>query len=185
MSREKRSFGEAGYGFTGYKRLLKVPTPVFVIPGVILFVAGMLLVILIWSPLSLWKFGTGLGANSILILILMMAGFLFAFGGLLMVVLGLAVRMQHDEQLNYDFTKVSKYIVKRVSLERGATAGLVIFLAGFIYAIHLILVWVESGYKDLPTFEREFAGITLLVIGLQMIVCSLYLSFISREVEEC
>jgi len=47
---------------------------------------------------------------------------LFAFGGLLMVVLGLAVRMQHDEQLNYDFTKVSKYIVKRVSLGRGATA---------------------------------------------------------------
>jgi len=118
--KEKRSFEEAGYGFTGYKRLLKVPTPAFVIPGLILFVVGMLLVLLIWSPLNLWKFGTGLGANSILIL--MMAGFLFAFGGLLMVVLGLAVRMQHDEQLNYDFTKVSKYIVKRVSLERGATA---------------------------------------------------------------
>ena len=104
MSKEKRSFGEAGYGYTGYKRLLKVPTPVFVIPGVILFVVGMLLVILIWTPLNLWKFGTGLGANSILI----MAGFLFAFGGLLMVVLGLAVRMQH-EQLNYD--KVSKFIL--------------------------------------------------------------------------
>ena len=146
--------------------LLKVPTPVFVIPGVILFVVGMLLVILIWTPLNLWKFGTGLGANSILI----MAGFLFAFGGLLMVVLGLAVRIQH-EQLNYD--NVSKYIVKRVSLERGATAGLVIFLAGFVYAIHLILVWVESRYKDLPTFEHEFAGITLLVIGLQMIIQTL------------
>ena len=159
--------------------LLKVPTPVFVIPGVILFVAGMLLVILIWTPLNLWEIG--LGANSILI----MAGFLFAFGGLLMIVLGLAVRIdgvQH-EQLNYD--KVSKFIVKRVSLERGATAGLVIFLAGFVYAIHLILDWVESGYKDLPTFEHEFAGITLLVIGLQMIICSLYLSFISRGVEEC
>ena len=159
--------------------LLKVPTPVFVIPGVILFVAGMLLVILIWTPLNLWESGTGLGANS------MMAGFLFAFGGLLMIVLGLAVRIdgvQH-EQLNYD--KVSKYIVKRVSLERGATAGLVLFLAGFVYAIYLILVWVESGYKDLPTFEREFAGITLLVIGLQMIICSLYLSFINRGVEEC
>ena len=82
--------------------LLKVPTPVFVIPGVILFVAGMLLVILIWTPLNLWEIG--LGANSILI----MAGFLFAFGGLLMVVLGLAVRIQH-EQLNYD--KVSKFIL--------------------------------------------------------------------------
>ena len=177
MSKEKRSFGEAGYGYTGYKRLLKVPTPAFVIPGVILFVVGMLLVILIWTPLNLWKIG--LGANS------MMAGFLFAFGGLLMVVLGLAVRIDgvHHRKLNYD--KVSKFIVKRVSLERGATAGLVIFLAGFVYAIYLILVWVESGYNDLPTFEREFAGITLLVIGLQMIICSLYLSFINRGVEEC
>ena len=164
MSKEKRSFDEAGYGYTGYKRLLKVPTPVFVIPWAILFVVGMLLVILIWTPLNLWEIG--LGANSILI----MAGFLFAFGGLLMVVLGLAVRIQH-EQLNYD--NVSKYIVKRVSLERGATAGLVIFLAGFVYAIHLILVWVESRYKDLPTFEHEFAGITLLVIGLQMIIQTL------------
>jgi len=135
-------------GSSGKAFLLKVPTPVFVIPGVILFVVGMLLVILIWTPLNLWKFGTGLGANSILIL--MMAGFLFAFGGLLMIVLGLAVRMQH-EQLNYDFTTVSKFNVKRVSLERGATAQtlrkfdqnasqLVIFLAGFVYAIHLILV---------------------------------------------
>ena len=41
---------------------LKVPTPVFVILGVILFVIGMLLVILIWTPLNLWKIG--LGANS-------------------------------------------------------------------------------------------------------------------------
>ena len=55
MSREKRS-EEAGYGYTGYKRLLKVPTPVFVIPGLILFVVGMLLVILIWTfPRNLWK----------------------------------------------------------------------------------------------------------------------------------
>jgi hypothetical protein len=44
--------------------LLKVPTPVFVIPWVILFVAGMLLVILIWSPFNLWK--VGLGANSMI-----------------------------------------------------------------------------------------------------------------------
>ena len=35
--------------------LLKVPTPVFVIPWVILFVVGMLLVISIWAPLNLWK----------------------------------------------------------------------------------------------------------------------------------
>ena len=44
--------------------LLKVPTPVFVIPGLILFVVGMLLVILIWTPLNLWKIG--LGANSMI-----------------------------------------------------------------------------------------------------------------------
>ena len=93
---------------------LKVPTPVFVIPGVILFVVGMLLVILIWTPLNLWKSGTGLGANSISI----MAGFLFA-----------------------------------------------LFLAGFVYAIHLIFDWVESGYKNLLVLDQDIAGLTLLVIG--------------------
>lgn len=152
---------------------LKLPVPALLIAGFVLFVSGMLLVVLIWAPFNLWESGLGIHP--------MMAGFFFAFAGLLLTALGLAIRIDsvHRGQLNYD--KITEFILGHVTYERGATAGLVIFLIGLVYTFHLLWIWFGSGHNILLTYEQGFAGFSLITIGLQTIICSIYLSVISEE----
>lgn len=60
------------------------------------------------------------------------------------------------------------------------TVGLAIFLAGFVYALHLLLKWIGSGYVNLPVFDQDIAWLTLLVIGLETIFYSFFLSVIGN-----
>ena len=73
------------------------------------------------------------------------------------------------------------WVSKQLTLARGATAGLVIFLAGFVYTLYLLLKWIGSGYADLPVLDQDIAGLTLLVTGLETVFYSFFLSVIGGE----
>jgi len=77
--------------------------------------------------------------------------------------------------------EVTEFVSKHITLARGSTVGLVIFLLGFVYTLHLLLNWIGSGYKNLPVLDQDIAGLTLLVIGLQTIFYSFFLSVIGGE----
>ena len=77
--------------------------------------------------------------------------------------------------------RVTEFVSKHLILARGSTVGLAIFLAGFVYILHLLLNWIGSGYKNLPVLDQDIAGLTLLVIGLQTIFYSFFLSVIGGE----
>lgn len=175
MSGEKRS-EEVEWGYIGYNRLLKVPTPVFLIPGFILFVVGMLLVVLIWAPFNLWE--PRLGAHS------MVAGGFLALMGLLLIVFGLFLKMYAARYGPMEYDTISRFVFGHVSFERGATAGLVIFFTGLAYALYLFLNWVRSGHEDLPGFEQGFAAFILLTVGFLMITYSLILSIAGEAMEK-
>jgi hypothetical protein len=81
----------------------------------------------------------------------------------------------------FDPDRITNFISEHVSLERGATVGLAIFLVGFAYSLHLLLNWVSSGYKDLPLGGQDMIGCTLMVIGLQTIFFSFFFSMIGGE----
>ncbi len=74
---------------------------------------------------------------------------------------------------------MTRFIERHVSLERGITAGMIIFLAGFIFALYLAWNWVNSGFMHLPVLDQYIAGITLMVLGLQTVFNSLFISVIS------
>jgi len=42
--------------------------------------------------------------------------------------------------------RATKLIKERVSLEKGTIIGMGIFLIGFVYLLHLVIMWVSSGY---------------------------------------
>jgi len=42
----------------------------------------------------------------------------------------------------------------------------------------MLMNWVSSGYEDLPLIDQDIAAFTLLVIGLQTIFYSFFLSAI-------
>ena len=111
----------------------------------------------------------------------MIAGCLLAIVGYQIVFLGLFAKTYgaHHGMRNQD--RLTKFISENITLARGATVGLVIFLAGFVYTLHLLLNWIGSGYKSLPVLDQDIAGLTLLVIGLQTIFYSFFLSMIGGE----
>ena len=153
--------------------LLRAPTLLFLIPGFILFALGLFLVFLIWNPFNFWE--QMLGIHS------MIAGCLLAIVGYQIIFLGLFAKTYGAHHGLEKRDRITEFVSKHITLARGSTIGLVIFLAGFVYTLHLLLNWIGSGYKNLPVLDQDIAGLTLLVIGLQTIFYSFFLSVIGGE----
>lgn len=142
--------------------LLHTPSHLFLIPGIIFFLFGILLVFLI--SLGLSRFGSvNLGIHS------MIASSLIAIFGYQLIFLGLAGNI-YQERIG----------IKRLSLEKGLMAGLLIFLTGFIYTAYLIFSWIDSGFKSLPLLTHNILAFMLLVVGLQTVFYSFFLSMLSE-----
>jgi len=154
--------------------LLYAPSYLFVLPGMFLFILGMALVLLISAGLS--KFGSiHLGIHS------MIASSLLAIAGYQFVFLGLAGKV-YRAKMDMPNDKIVEFLTKRLSLEKGATIGLLIFSIGFAYTAYLIWNWIDSGFKSLPMLNQDVLAFTLLVIGLQTIFYSFFLSMLSEKV---
>ena len=153
--------------------LLRAPTLLFLIPGYILFMLGILLVFLIWAPFNLWVPMRGVHS--------MIAGCLLAIVGYQIIFLGLFAKIYGVHHGLKKRDKTTEFISKQLTLGRGVAAGLVIFLAGFVFTLYLLRNWALSGYTDLPLVDQDIAGLTLLVIGLETIFYSFFLSVIGGE----
>jgi glycosyltransferase involved in cell wall biosynthesis len=149
---------------------LEAPNHLFILPGAMLSILGLMLILMVWAPFNFWDVGLGLHS--------MAAGSLFAIVGYQVLFLGLFAKLYSikHEMRNHDY--MTRFIAKHVSLERGITAGMMMFLAGFIFALYLAWNWVNSGFMQLPVLDQDIAGITLMVIGLQTVFNSLFVSVI-------
>jgi len=150
--------------------LLRTPTLLFLIPGFILFALGVLLVLLIWAPFNLWTIRLGIHS--------MIAGCLLTIVGYQIIFLGLFAKTYGVHHGIGKRDRLTEFIAKHVTLARGSTLGLVVFLLGFVFALKMSMNWVSSGYRDLPLIDQDIAAFTLLVIGLQTVFYSFFLSVI-------
>ena len=108
----------------------------------------------------------------------MIAGYLLAIVGYQIVFLGLFAKTYGAHHGLEKRDRITEFVSKHITLGRGATAGLMMFLAGLVYTLHLLLNWIGSVYKNLPVLNQDIAAFTLLVIGLQTIFYSFFLSVI-------
>jgi len=150
---------------------LEAPTHLFILPGTVLFAAGLLAIFLIWAPFNLWN--VGLGIHS------MIAGCLLAIVGYQITILGLFAKIYGVRHGLRPHDRITRVVSDHVSLERGAMAGLVIFLAGFIFMVSLLWNWIASGYVDLPLAEQDVVWLTMAVVGFQTIFYSFFMSMIA------
>ena len=116
--------------------LLRAPTLLFLIPGSILFLLGISLVFLIWNPFNFWEQMHGIHS--------MIAGCLLAIVGYQVFFLGLFAKTYGAHHGLEKRDKLTEFISKHITLARGATVGLMIFLAGFVYTLHLLLDWIAD-----------------------------------------
>jgi glycosyltransferase involved in cell wall biosynthesis len=141
--------------------LIHAPDYLFIYPASIITLIGIILMFLAFLNLYV---GYTPGTHS------MIGGSLLAILGYQILFFGAFARM-----LMY------RGLPRFLTLERGATIGAMVFAAGFIWTLKLLLEWMGSGFKSLPPVEQDIACFTLIVIGLQTFFSSFMLSIIAEQ----
>jgi hypothetical protein len=141
--------------------LIHAPDHLFLYPGISIALLGAALMALALLGLRIWYTP---GVHT------MIAGSLLAILGYQVVFFNAFARLLEGRRLP-----------RFLTLERGATAGALIFLAGLAWALKSIYEWVASGFKALPPVEHSVACLTLIAVGLQTFFSSFMLSVIAER----
>jgi len=151
--------------------LIYAPTYLYIIPGSTFCLIGALLMLFSYFRVYI---GYTPGFHS------MILGSLLVILGYEASLLGVFAKIYGAHFDLFDIDKVTKFILERISLEKGVAIGSAIFLAGVIYSLSLVAKWIGSGYTLLPLKGEDMIAFTLLVIGLQTIFNSFFLSMLSN-----
>ncbi len=151
--------------------LLYSPFFVFLVPGLFLFFFGMLLLILLANGPTVFL-GVPLDIHP------MFLGSICALLGYQIIILGAyskALRVPENLEGADSLTKV---FFRTVTLERGLLVGFLIFLMGFIIDLLIFITWVNNGYQNLAFTRYALVGGTLIVIGVQTMFSSFFMSIL-------
>ena len=154
--------------------LLYSPSYLFLIPGSIFTIIGLFLkLILMGGPITI--------SNTVF-------DYHSALLGSLLVILGYQTLNAGIQAKAYAQTQDFKVkdafiekIYKAFSLEKGIILGLLIFLTGFFIDLFILLAWINLGYKDLNKASLVAFASTLMILGLQTIFSSFFLSIFERK----
>ncbi|MFP3910408.1 MAG: glycosyltransferase family 2 protein [Archaeoglobaceae archaeon] len=149
--------------------VLRAPKYLYYTPGIALFLAGILSVVVLSTGLL------GIRLHS------MIAGSLLAIVGYQVIFLGLFSTNYGHSRGVIDKDSVSEWIGSKISLEKGVTAGTLIFVVSAGYALVALFRWASGGI--MPMLQHDILALTSLIIGLQTIFFSFFLSLMSEEAE--
>lgn len=151
--------------------LLMSPTWLFLVPGTIFVLLGII-------PLI------ALGAGPVSV-----AGLTFDYHymivGSLMTILGFQVLMTglfakascHAARL-YASDPILEALQRHFNLERGLIVGAILFMAGFVLDARILVQWLSSGMGALNAIRPATQASTLMIIGAQTIFSSFFLSIL-------
>ncbi|MCK5656168.1 MAG: glycosyltransferase family 2 protein, partial [Candidatus Aureabacteria bacterium] len=73
----------------------------------------------------------------------------------------------------------------RFSLEKGLALGGAVFLTGFVILIFIFIDWFSKNFGALYRIREALLAMTFLVIGLQTMFSSFFISllFLEREIK--
>ena len=151
--------------------LVNAPGYLFSVPGVLLGVLGLLVMGTAYSGATVG--GVTPGIHS------MIAGSLLAIVGYQVASLGVFATVAGDP-IQKPSDPITTRVTESLSLERGATYGLAVFGVGGIYASALVYQWIASGFSSVTFTMGSIVAFTAIVLGLQTIFYSFFLSAIGR-----
>jgi len=154
--------------------LLHSPSALFIVPGLIMFIAGWAVVIaLLGGPIQL----SGIWLH----LHPMLYGSLLAILGYQAMNLGLFAKTYAVVNNIEEHDGITEFVSKHVSLERAGTIGLIISFAGFGVLANIIYQWSNVGFGALPEIRMDILAMTLIITGVQTIFGAFFLSIIGKE----
>ncbi len=157
--------------------LLYSPEYIFMIPGLLFFITGLLC--MAWIAFSdLHIFGVKLGPNT-----MTLASFA-TLVGLQMLIFNIISRVYYSD-INplFKIQGFTKKIINSFTLEKGIGLGLIFFLAGSLFNFKVAFNWYIKDFGELSFFEIKLAlvSFTLMMAGIEMIFSSFLLSIISKK----
>ncbi|HLJ81038.1 MAG TPA: glycosyltransferase family 2 protein, partial [Ktedonobacterales bacterium] len=152
--------------------LLYSPTHLFLLPGALLMLAGLLVLgALLPGPLPL--FGHAWDVHT------MILASLVTLIGLQIIALGLFARFfSLTEELDGERDKVLQWLSTRFTLERGLLTGGVILLPGLLMDTFIFVRWVSIHFGPFNEVRPAIVATTLIAIGTQVFFGSFFLSLL-------
>src|SRR5262245_34045780 len=148
--------------------LVHSSTFLFLIPGGLLLLLGLAIMLpLATGPVTTFGFTWYIHA--------MIAGSLATLVGAQVLQLGLFARTYAVLYLG-DSDRLFEHHWKRVRLEHGLLAGLILFLIGATVLGWIFVGWWQSGFGVLAREHQALFGLTLAALGLQTMFASFFLS---------
>lgn len=151
--------------------MLYNPTPFFYIPGLLLFLLGafMTLVLAIRGNVE---------TTSLHSFIL---GSMLAIAGTQMIATGSYMKVYGILHNKIDKTGWTAKLLDYHSLEYGLVLGILLFLAGIGLGSNILFKWVSSGYGSLSEVGNAVISMVLAALGIQIIFSALIISIFMLE----
>jgi hypothetical protein len=150
--------------------LVNAPGYLFSVPGLLLTIFGVAVMTVAHTGVALGE--VTLGTNS------MIAGSLATIVGTQVGSLGVFATVASDPIQRPD-DPLTTGITEYATLERGATAGVIVFAAGGAYASWLVGDWILSGFGSVPFTSAALIAFTVVVVGIQLVFSSFFLSMVN------
>lgn len=146
------------------------PLIIFLLPGMILFILGLISMVLMYvsnptflhTTFNLYPMFISSGCMIVGYQLIYFAFFAKTYG------------MVHMGEKNTIFEKLFEYI----TLEKAGIIGLLLLLCGTSICISILYGWVDSGFDSLNAIKNSILALTLLIIGAQTISSAFMLSII-------
>jgi hypothetical protein len=153
--------------------LLLSPTPLFLAPGLLMVALGLAgLALLLPGPVRI-------GAMSFDFHFMFVASAL-AILGVQLVVLGLAAKAFARAELHVSDRWLA-FLDRWFTLERGLLIGAAVLAAGIGVNAWILLDWLQAGRGTLFAVRPALVGLTLLVVGAQLVFGSFFISVVRDD----
>ena len=152
--------------------LLFSPTHVFLVPGVLCMLLGLL-------PLVMLGGGPRYLAGLTFDVHYMVLGSLLTILGFQIVTTGLFAKAYSHAARLYAPDRTLTVLERYFNLERGLVVGAVLFLCGFAIDAAILADWLRSGMSTLDAVRPAIQASTLMIIGAQTVFSSFFLSMLA------
>ncbi|HXN86412.1 MAG TPA: glycosyltransferase family 2 protein [Candidatus Binataceae bacterium] len=170
-----RSFRD-GWRHLRYMLLLS-PTHLFVIPGAICTLLGLI-------PLVMLRHGPESVSSMTFDYHYMILGSLLTILGFQAIMTGLFAKAYCHAARLYAPDLVLEAFRRHFTLERGLMVGALLLMAGFGVDAKILISWLRSGMGALGAIRPATEASTLMIIGAQIIFSSFFLSLLGFTAEE-
>lgn len=154
--------------------LLYSPNYLFLIPGLVLFILGIVFVFLFLRE-NVVLFGHVCGVH------MMLVASLSAIVGFQIMNIGILAKSYSVSEKYINTDRMIKFFTVRFDLEKGIIFGLVFLLIGSAVNIKIFYDWIKVDFGTLDKIRLGIFALTFVAIGIQTIIFSFFLSILNLK----